>query len=332
MAVFYAILIIVSLASGAAWYQAAAPGWAVASGLAAVALGVKGWYELREVADDGTLRLSPPEDLPEELLPERFDKAVEDYNLIHRTLPKIKDSEIRQGYRELQQTGRSILQHLEQHPEKLPRARRFIDYYQDQARSLLVRYEEIEAAGLETAAFREAAEHIREGLGNLSGAYREQLTRLFDDDISAIDADLKVMRQMMDADGITANDGASPADGQSPKAGYTEAYRPHTRPQQPADNPPSDDMAGEPHPDRAAVWSRRAAWEEERRLARRQKVIAGALGVFLGAFGAHKFYFGKTKWGFFYALFCWTGIPGFIGFVEGLRYLFMPLDDFYENY
>ena len=65
---------------------------------------------------------------------------------------------------------------------------------------------------------------------------------------------------------------------------------------------------------------------------RHQKLIAGLLGIFFGSIGAHKFYFGKTKWGILYAAFFWTSIPGFIGFVEGMRYLLMPLDDFYVQY
>ena len=33
-----------------------------------------------------------------------------------------------------------------------------------------------------------------------------------------------------------------------------------------------------------------------------------------------------------YFLFCWTTLPTWISFAEGLRYLFMPVEDFYEQY
>ena len=115
------------------------------------------------------------------------------------------------------------------------------------------------------------------------------------------------MRQMMDADGIPTD--ASPSengDGDAPKAGYTEAFRPHARPKETTGSPSSAEAAENPRPERMSAPSRRIAYEEERRLVRRQKVIAGALGIFLGAFGAHKFYFGKTKWGILYAMFCWS--------------------------
>ncbi|HEC2150862.1 TPA: TM2 domain-containing protein [Staphylococcus delphini] len=38
----------------------------------------------------------------------------------------------------------------------------------------------------------------------------------------------------------------------------------------------------------------------------------------LGGFGAHKFYINKKGLGFLYLLFCWTGVPGVIGIIEGI--------------
>ncbi len=58
----------------------------------------------------------------------------------------------------------------------------------------------------------------------------------------------------------------------------------------------------------------------------------GALGICLGGIGAHKFYQGKTVLGVVYVIFCWTMVPIVVGFIEGVRYLFMPLDDFYFQY
>ena len=40
------------------------------------------------------------------------------------------------------------------------------------------------------------------------------------------------------------------------------------------------------------------------------------LAVFLGGFGAHRFYLGEIGWGVVYLLFGWTGIPVLAGFVE----------------
>ncbi|SOC44602.1 TM2 domain-containing protein [Ureibacillus acetophenoni] len=53
----------------------------------------------------------------------------------------------------------------------------------------------------------------------------------------------------------------------------------------------------------------------------RNKVVAGLLGIFLGCFGAHKFYLGKPGSGIIYLVFCWTSIPAIVGFFEGIVYL-----------
>ena len=53
----------------------------------------------------------------------------------------------------------------------------------------------------------------------------------------------------------------------------------------------------------------------------KSKIAAGILGIFLGGLGVHKFYMGKIGMGILYLIFCWTGIPSVIGFIEGVIYL-----------
>lgn len=53
----------------------------------------------------------------------------------------------------------------------------------------------------------------------------------------------------------------------------------------------------------------------------KNKIVAGLLAIFLGGLGIHKFYMGKIGKGILYMLFCWTFIPSFIAFIEGIVYL-----------
>lgn len=56
-------------------------------------------------------------------------------------------------------------------------------------------------------------------------------------------------------------------------------------------------------------------------LGTKSRVVAALLAFFFGAFGVHKFYLGQTGWGILYLLLCWTLIPMFVAFVEGIWYL-----------
>lgn len=56
------------------------------------------------------------------------------------------------------------------------------------------------------------------------------------------------------------------------------------------------------------------------------KWIYFILAFFLGGFGAHKFY-SKNNIGYLYLIFCWTGIPGVIGIIEGVSALLKKEDE-----
>lgn len=62
------------------------------------------------------------------------------------------------------------------------------------------------------------------------------------------------------------------------------------------------------------------------------KVALLLLTFFLGGFGAHKFYLGKNWQGFFYLIFCWTGIPGLIAIIEFIIYAFTSSEALQEKY
>lgn len=64
----------------------------------------------------------------------------------------------------------------------------------------------------------------------------------------------------------------------------------------------------------------------------RNKVSAGLLALLLGGLGIHKFYLGKGGQGILYLIFCWTGIPSIIAFIEAIIYFVMDEDSFDEKY
>ena len=64
----------------------------------------------------------------------------------------------------------------------------------------------------------------------------------------------------------------------------------------------------------------------------KSKIVAAILAFFLGGLGIHKFYLGKTGMGVLYLLFCWTYIPSFIAFIEGIIILCSNDENFQIKY
>jgi TM2 domain-containing membrane protein YozV len=64
----------------------------------------------------------------------------------------------------------------------------------------------------------------------------------------------------------------------------------------------------------------------------KNRLTAACLALFLGNFGAHKFYLGERDAGFFYLMFCWTLIPWVVSCFEAIHYFTMSQVTFNLNY
>ncbi len=64
----------------------------------------------------------------------------------------------------------------------------------------------------------------------------------------------------------------------------------------------------------------------------KNRLATALFALFLGSLGIHKFYLGMTGLGILYLLFCWTGIPGIVGIVEGILLLVMSDEEFVNKY
>ncbi|MGC8551014.1 MAG: TM2 domain-containing protein [Acidobacteriaceae bacterium] len=64
-----------------------------------------------------------------------------------------------------------------------------------------------------------------------------------------------------------------------------------------------------------------AAFYQQMALVQKDELIGFLFALLVGGLGLHRFYLGETGWGILYLLFCWTGIPTLVGFIECF---FMP--------
>jgi len=93
----------------------------------------------------------------------------------------------------------------------------------------------------------------------------------------------------------------------------------------PAAPPPMIPAPPAPAPAPAQAWSPAQAQGKSR-------VLAAALALLLGGIGIHKFYLGKIGQGIVYVLFCWTGIPALVGWIEGILYLLKSNESWAAEY
>lgn len=64
----------------------------------------------------------------------------------------------------------------------------------------------------------------------------------------------------------------------------------------------------------------------------KSRVSAILFALFLGGFGAHKFYLGRTGAGLCYLFFFWTFIPAFIAFIDMIMLIASTDDAFNVKY
>ena len=229
-------------------------------------------------------------------LQENFDKATADFNYLEEAREHLNDRELVNQLRLLQRTAKNLLNHLEKNPERIALAYKFIDYYQDRAVKIVKQYRELEETELSTDRIRELKARMKQTLAALDDAYQDQFEHVLNDQIISTDAELTVMEQQLDAEGIkrkTIDVGAVDEYGNvridtdlldqplqlEPQRKFFPQQGMQRRRRGEVNAHPAGDLLPFPEEDRPQIVQ--------------TKLIQSALAIFLGSFGAHKFYQGK---------------------------------------
>ena len=107
--------------------------------------------------------------------------------------------------RRLAQVSQKIFELVEQNPEKLPRLRKFMDYYLPTSLKLLTSYSQLDAQGVEGDNITEAKTRIENAMDTLTTAFENQLDKLFEEDALDISSDITAMEGMLRADGLAGD-------------------------------------------------------------------------------------------------------------------------------
>ena len=323
MQYFYLIFAIAALAGGA-WLGYEGAFWKAGVTLFLSAFAFAHAKKMRGRKQRLQLKRSALQKLPDaraELLEASFAKAVGDYDSLQALRPQIKDREMTQELVALQHVADNMLRYLERNPERMAAAEDFIEIYQEKAVVMLRQYIDLEESQLTSNEVLQAKARVKTMLSSLRATYEEEFSRVLNYQLLDLNAELDVLQHSMK--GQTA--GAARVVPAVQEAPFVR--RGAVRPLQEAAKMPLILQKVSSLARGTSAIPQELYWQIVRR-----KFKASLLGIFFGGIGAHKFFLGKNFQGVSYILFLWTGLPIFVGFIEGVRWLFMSVDDFYFDY
>ena len=130
------------------------------------------------------------------------DNATATLRHIREVNDAIADEDMSDKIRRIEELTGKIFKLLDERPEKSGELRSFMNYYLPQTLKILENYAKLEAQGIEGDNINEAKAKIEGMMDKLVDGYETQLDKLFADDVLDISADLKVMEQMLEKDGL----------------------------------------------------------------------------------------------------------------------------------
>lgn len=147
-----------------------------------------------------------PEPAPakEEPVPQKdqYQKILDELRSVNDAIP---DEEMSDKISRLEAVSAKIFEQAKSDPDKLPRMRKFLDYYLPTSLKLLQTYAELEAQGVEGENITESKHRIEQTMDTLVHAFETQLDKLFQEDAMDVNADIDVMENMLRADGLTGD-------------------------------------------------------------------------------------------------------------------------------
>lgn len=136
-----------------------------------------------------------------EFLNERLSEAGDDYNRMLKAVRQIYEQPLLNECRDLITRAGNILKYLTDNPEKIPAARRYIDYYQETAANVLEHYVELKNTGLSTVETEKILRSTRESISTLKAAFDLQFEKLMQNELIDMEADLKLLKNTLKSEG-----------------------------------------------------------------------------------------------------------------------------------
>ena len=169
------------------------------------ALSVGGYFLMRVFFPGTTVQVEAPEPEPDtgdQELDEVIRQGRASIAAIRRLNEQISDEDISKNLSALEDLTRKIFARLEADKQHVPRCRQFLNYYLPTTIELLERYVTLQNQELDSGDIREAMGRIAGMLYTIREAFTRQLDCLFAQDVVDINAEITVMEQMLQAQGL----------------------------------------------------------------------------------------------------------------------------------
>lgn len=133
-----------------------------------------------------------------------MEGAEEDLKSMAGQVEKISSTEVQNHCKALIVTGNKILDYLTAHPDKIPDASQFCNYYLDMAQKLEDRYIYFQNAGIPaetTGSEGNVMQQTADALGLLNTAFEKQYARLAEGEVMEVESDIRVLEKMVEMEG-----------------------------------------------------------------------------------------------------------------------------------
>lgn len=140
---------------------------------------------------------------------EELDKMIADgraaISEMKRLDGNIADPTISAQIVRLQELSGKIFAHVEQHPEKLPQIRKFMNYYLPTTLKILNAYDRMGGQGVAGENIRSTMQKVEGMMDTIIHAFEKQLDNLFGAEAMDISTDMVVLENMMAREGLSDN-------------------------------------------------------------------------------------------------------------------------------
>ena len=135
---------------------------------------------------------------------DRYQKILDELRRVNDAIP---DEEMSDKISRLEAVSAKIFEQAKTDPDKLPRMRKFMDYYLPTTLKLLNAYDRMGAQGVSGENIDATMQRVESMMGTIVTAFEKQLDMLFGSEAMDISADITVLENMMKREGLSEDTG-----------------------------------------------------------------------------------------------------------------------------